>query len=292
MRPARARESSRCGHSAAATPPTGRAGEREVDARDAAAAEVDGAAARAPRRAARGRRRSGGCRCGRRARGRAPGRGRCRSPRRCGARRRAGRRCSCSSRSSRPWVASAVSMWSRKPTPVAIAGAPAAVEVDAHVDGRLARAARRRAAPAPDAGRGRRRERRHRPPEQRGEARDEAVVLRRRGDRGADDAGQQRLVAEAADDEPARGEPGERLLAAPRGAEGDVVAGAAQDLEARARRCRRPAGRARPGRPRRRPACRPRGAQASSAARALCEEIEPGGRSASSAPASAGLARA
>ncbi len=152
MRPARARESSRWGHSAGRDAADRRAGERQVDARDAAPAEVHGAAARAPRPAARGRRRSGGCRCGRRARGRAPGRGRCRSPRRCGARRRAGRRVQLRSRSSRPCVASAVSMWSRKPTPVATDERPLPSRATAHVDGRLARAPGRRAAPAPDAG--------------------------------------------------------------------------------------------------------------------------------------------
>ena len=81
------------------------------------AGDVDRAASRAPRPSARSRGRSGRCRRGRRAPGRAPGRGRCpvsstvwcapvsRSP------------VTATSRSRRPWRASRSSMWSRKPTP-------------------------------------------------------------------------------------------------------------------------------------------------------------------------------
>ena len=54
------------------------------------------------------------------------------------------------SRSSRPWVARAVSMWSRKPTPVVTLERPVPSEADGHVDRRLPGAPGGRAAAAPD----------------------------------------------------------------------------------------------------------------------------------------------
>ena len=78
----------------------------------------------APRRAARGRRRSGRCRPGRRGRRRAPGRARSRRPRPCGARRPTGRPCRSARGRSGSGSTSAVSMWSSMPIPVATAARP------------------------------------------------------------------------------------------------------------------------------------------------------------------------
>ena len=162
------------------------------------------------------------------------------------------------SRSSRPCVASAVSMWSRKPTPVAIVERPLPSRSTRDVDGRLPRAARRRAAAAPDAGRRRRCERRRRrgPAARRGRRR--AGRSRRRGDEARMTPSSSGSWPKLRTTRPREASPPNASSPLPRGAEGDVVAGAADLAPARGRD---PLGQALALRgvwPRRRRACPPR----------------------------------
>ena len=82
--------------------------------------------------------RSGGCRACRPAPWRTPGRARCRHPRWCGGSRCAGRPWRATVRSNSAWRASAVSMWSRKPMPVAMSARPRPVEREGEPDVGLA----------------------------------------------------------------------------------------------------------------------------------------------------------
>ena len=115
-------------------------------------------------------------------------------------------------------------------------GAPAAVEVDAHVDGRLARAARRRPATTPDGRRLRRRERRAPggPAAPRAPPRADRSRAAWRSTRGSRPraAARGRSCARPG---PGRARPANTSLAAPGSADGHVVAGAADALQAEGR---------------------------------------------------------
>ena len=98
--------------------------ERGLEDQERPARNVERRPASASRPWACGYRHSARCPSCRRAPARRPGRGRCRYPRWCDADPRAGRRSPSRSTSNRPWRANNSSMWSRKPTPVAISALP------------------------------------------------------------------------------------------------------------------------------------------------------------------------